>query len=240
MVLTSVALLACGGGEETPPEALPDRSSTEEPRLPPDGSPFAARVVIVGTSLTAGMGLSDPLGESWVGQLQRMADSAGIPAVMTNAGVSGDTSAGGLRRLEWLLEEQPADVVVVELGANDGLRGLDLQALEANLRAMVRVTRNANPDASVVLAGMEAPPNLGEAYTAGFRDVFLRVAEDLDVVLIPFLLDGVAGVAELNQGDGIHPTPEGHRRMARTAWSVLEPVLREAARRAGDRAQEGP
>ena len=239
MVLTSVALLACGGGEESPPEALPDQSSTEEPRLPPDGSPSAARVVIVGTSLTAGMGLSDPVAESWVGQLQLMADSAGIPALMTNAGVSGDTSAGGLRRLEWLLEEQPADVVVVELGANDGLRGLDLQALEANLRAMVRVTRNANPDASVVLAGMEAPPNLGEAYTAGFRDVFLRVAEDLDVVLIPFLLDGVAGVAELNQGDGIHPTPEGHRRMARTAWSVLEPVLREAARRAGDRAQEG-
>jgi acyl-CoA thioesterase-1 len=238
MVLTSVALLACGGGEESPPEALPDRSSTEEPRLPPDGSPSAARVVIVGTSLTAGMGLSDPVAESWAGQLQWMADSAGITARMTNAGVSGDTSAGGLRRLEWLLEDRPADVVVVELGANDGMRGLDLEALEANLRAMVRVTRNANPDASVVLAGMEAPPNLGEAYTAGFRGVFLRVAEDLDVALIPFLLDGVAGVAELNQGDGIHPTPEGHRRMARTAWSVLEPVLREAARRAGNRAQE--
>ncbi len=188
-------------------------------------------MVVVGTSLTAGMGLPDPVPQSWAGRLQWMADSAGLNVQVTNAGVSGDTSAGGLRRLAWLLEDRPADVVVLELGANDGLRGLDLPAMEANLREMVRLSRDANPAVAVVLAGMEAPPNLGESYTEGFREVFARVASEPGVRMIPFLLDGVAGVPELNQADGIHPTPEGHRRMAETAWPVLEPVMREAASR---------
>lgn len=184
--------------------------------------------MVLGTSLTAGMGLQDPAVQSWTGRLQQLADSAGIPVEVANAGVSGDTSAGGLRRLEWLLRER-VDVLVVELGANDGLRGLGLEQLEANLREIVRMTREAHPGARVVLAGMEAPPNLGDAYTRGFRDVYTRVSRELDVPLIPFLLDGVAGVSELNQPDGIHPTPQGHARMAETAWPVLEPLLRAAS-----------
>jgi acyl-CoA thioesterase-1 len=143
-----------------------------------------------------------------------------------NAGVSGDTSAGGLRRLDWILRE-PVDVLVVELGANDGLRGQDPRATGRNLRDIVGATRARYPDAAVVIAGMEAPPNLGEEYTRAFRSVFPDVADDTGAELVPFILDGVAGIPELNQGDGIHPTPEGHRIMARTVWPVLEPILRD-------------
>jgi acyl-CoA thioesterase-1 len=155
-----------------------------------------------------------------------MADSAGLPARMVNAGVSGETSAGGLRRLDWILGD-PLDVLVVELGANDGLRGQDPDALRANLVNVVRRTRNRHPRASVVLVGMEAPPNLGDRYTRRFREVFPAVARETGARLVPFLLEGVAGVPELNQEDGIHPTAEGHRRMARTLWPVLESALRD-------------
>lgn len=143
-----------------------------------------------------------------------------------NAGVSGETSAGGLRRLDWVLR-QPMDVLVVELGANDGLRGQDPFAMRSNLTAIIRQTRTRYPNARIVLAGMEAPPNLGPMYTAAFRAVFAEVAEQEQTDFIPFLLDGVAGIPELNQSDRIHPTPEGHRLIARTAWPVLERVLRE-------------
>lgn len=184
--------------------------------------------MVLGTSLTAGMGLADPARESWAGQLQLLADSAGIPVEVRNAGVSGDTSAGGLRRLAWLLQN-PMDVLVVELGANDGLRGLGLSDLEENLREIVRQARAANPEIRVVLVGMEAPTNLGAAYTREFREVFPRVAAEMDTELVPFLLEGVAGIPALNQDDAIHPTARGHAVMARVAWRVLEPILRDAA-----------
>jgi acyl-CoA thioesterase-1 len=146
-----------------------------------------------------------------------------------NAGVSGETSAGGLRRLDWALR-QPFDVLFLELGANDGLRGQDPAALETNLREIVAKARARYADARIVVAGMEAPPNLGSVYTSAFREVFSRVAEDTDAALVPFLLDGVAGVPTLNQSDRIHPTAEGHRIVARNVWPVLEAVLREVER----------
>lgn len=183
------------------------------------------------------MGLADPVTQSWVGRLQFLADSAEIPVEVRNAGVSGDTSAGGLRRLEWLLRD-PMDVLVVELGANDGLRGLGLAELEANLREIVRLARAANPRVRVVLAGMEAPPNLGTEYTRGFREVFPRVAAEMDTELVPFLLEGVAGIPALNQDDAIHPTARGHDVMARVAWRVLGPVFRDAV--ADAREEGGP
>ena len=182
-------------------------------------------MVFLGTSLTAGLGLLRQ-GETYVHQLSVMADSAGLPIQAVNAGVSGDTSAGGLRRLEWILRE-PLDVLVVELGANDGLRGQDPDATTDNLRNIVEGVRRRYPDAVVFVAAMEAPPNLGDTYTARFRDIFPTVARDTDARLIPFLLDGVAGVPELNQEDGIHPTPEGHRMMAENVWPSLEPALRD-------------
>ena len=190
---------------------------------PPEAS-GGPRVVFVGTSLTAGFGLSSA-DEAYAARLQELADSAGIPARMVNAGVSGETSAGGRRRIRWVLADT-VDVLVLELGANDGLRGLDTDALQENLEAIIDSTRARWPDAEVVLAGMQAPPNLGPRYTAAFREVFPRVARSRSTALVPFLLVGVGGVAELNQDDGIHPTAEGHWRIARTVWPVLESVLR--------------
>lgn len=142
-----------------------------------------------------------------------------------NAGVSGDTSAGGLRRLEWILRE-PLDILVVELGANDGLRAQDPVATRANLEDIVSMTRARYPEAAVVITGMEAPTNLGEEYTRQFRSVFPAVAEESGAALVPFILDGIAGVPGLNQDDGIHPTPDGHLLMARNVWPTLAPLLR--------------
>lgn len=185
-------------------------------------------VVFLGTSLTAGFGLSRDE-DTYVSRLVELADSAGVPFRAVNAGVSGETSAGGLRRLDWALREA-LDVLVVELGANDGLRGQDPAALESNLTQIVRRARARYPGITVVLAGMEAPPNLGPLYTQAFREVFPRVATAEGTELVPFLLDGVAGVPELNQSDRIHPTAEGHRIVAAVAWPVLEDVLRRVAR----------
>jgi acyl-CoA thioesterase-1 len=180
-------------------------------------------VVFLGTSLTAGLGL--PSNEdTYVARVAELADSAGTPIRVVNAGVSGETSAGGLRRLDWVLRE-PLDVLVVELGANDGLRGQDPFALQDNLTQIVRRTRTRYPDARILLAGMEAPPNLGPLYTAAFHQVYPSVAESEQTLLIPFILDSVAGVPSLNQSDGIHPTAEGHRIMARHVWSVLGPLI---------------
>lgn len=193
-----------------------------EARVPSDDRPV---VVFLGTSLTAGLGLEREE-DTFVSRLVAMADSAGKPIQAVNAGVSGETSAGGLRRLDWILRDS-LDVLVLELGANDGLRGQDPLAMADNLTSIVRRTRTRYPDVRVILAGMEAPPNLGDAYTAAFRSVFAEVAEREDVELLPFLLEGVAGVPELNQDDRIHPTAEGHRRIAANAWPVLEAVLDE-------------
>jgi acyl-CoA thioesterase-1 len=150
---------------------------------------------------------------------------------VVNAGVSGDTSAGGLRRIDWLLK-LPIAVLVLELGANDMLRGLDVEALRANLDAIVRRTRTAYPDARFVVVGMRAAPNLGSAYGEAFEAVFPEVARRQGAALIPFLLEGVAGDARLNQADGIHPTAKGHERIAETVWGVLRPTL--SARRQAD------
>ena len=184
-------------------------------------------VVFLGTSLTAGFGLSRDE-DTYVSRLVELGNSAGVPFRAVNAGVSGETSAGGLRRLDWALRE-PLDVLFVELGGNDGLRGQDPAALEANLTQIVRRARARYPAITLVLAAMEAPPNLGPLYTQAFREVFPRVATAEGTELIPFLLDGVAGLPELNQSDRIHPTAEGHR-VASVAWPVLEDVLRKVAR----------
>ncbi len=157
-----------------------------------------------------------------------MIDSVRLNFRVVNAGVSGETSAGGLRRIDWLLRE-PLSVLVLELGANDGLRGQSIAAMRRNLQEIIDRTRTSHPDARVVIAGMQAPPNMGDRYTAEFRNTFVSLARDNSAALIPFLLDGVGGDRELNQGDGIHPTAEGHRLVAESVWLVLEGVLREVA-----------
>ena len=240
-VVLSFGLASCGpaddaGGEEGGSRTTTPAASSADTATPaPEPS---LRVVFLGTSLTAGLGLQRT-DDRYTARLQALADSAGIPARMVNAGVSGETSAGGLRRTDWILRD-PLDVLVVELGANDGLRGQDPAAMESNLRQVVERTRARYPDASVVLLGMEAPPNMGDAYTGRFRRAFRRVADDTGAAFVPFLLEGVAGAPELNQADGIHPTAEGHRRMARTVWPVLEEVLRRELREGEREGGVGP
>lgn len=189
------------------------------------GGPTVPTVLIAGTSLTAGLGL-DPA-DAYPAVLQELADSAGLPARMVNGGSSGETSAGLVRRIDWLLREPAPDVVVIETGANDGLRGVDPAATRANLRRVVRAVRERAPAARVLLVQMEAPPNLGEAYTARFRAIYAEVARESGATLVPFLLEGVAGEPSLNQADGIHPNEEGARLVAHTVWRALEPVLAE-------------
>lgn len=220
-----------GAGAPVGPAAAPPgpRADAEAPTTPAPAA--TVRAVFLGTSLTAGFGLARD-SERYTDLLQGMADSARVPVEIVNAGLSGDTSAGGLRRIDWVLQE-PADVLVVELGANDGLRGHPVEAMEENLRELIGRARELSPGVRVVLVPMEAPPNMGERYTSAFRDVFPRVARELDVELAPFLLEGVGGVPELNQSDRIHPNAEGNRIMARTLWPHLEPVFRDAARERG-------
>ncbi len=183
-------------------------------------------IVFLGTSLTAGLGL-DP-SQAFPALIQRRLDVQHLPWRAVNAGVSGETSAGALRRLDWVLKDAPA-ILVLETGANDGLRGLDVDTTRANLEALVRRARAAVPGIRIVLAGMEAPPNLGARYTARFRAIFRQVAAREHLALIPFLLAGVGGVDSLNQGDGIHPNVAGERIVADNVWRVLAPVLRSAA-----------
>lgn len=219
---------ACGDSEGKPPAlpAVPVESTTAGAARPVSGAPSAAgaRVLIVGTSLTAGLGL-DP-DSAYPAVLQRLADSSGYRVTVVAAGLSGETSAGALRRVEWLLKE-PVDVVVIESGANDGLRGLRPDSTKANLVGIVRKVRAARPSARVMLAQMEAPPNLGPAFTRGFRELFLEISRDEGVTLVPFFLEGVAGNRALNQEDGIHPNSDGARLAARNMWKALGPVLRE-------------
>jgi acyl-CoA thioesterase-1 len=181
-------------------------------------------VVVLGDSLAAGFGVEPK--EAYPALLQQKVDAAGLPFTVVNAGVSGDTTAGGLRRLDWVLR-QPADVLVLELGGNDGLRGLAPEATRSNLVAIIGKARAKNPETKVVLAGMVMPDNMGEAYNRKFQAIFPEVAQEQKVALIPFLLAGVGGVPELNQPDQIHPTAKGHELVASNVWVTLEPVLRE-------------
>lgn len=183
--------------------------------------PAAERVVVaLGDSLTAGQGVARD--EAYPALLEARLRGEGYPYRVVNAGVSGDTSAGGLRRVEWVLRTKP-EIVIVALGANDGLRGLPVDALRDNLEAIV--TRLRASGARVLLASMRVPPNYGDDYARAFAGVFPAVAKRTGVPLAPFLLDGVAGEARLNQPDGIHPTPEGQRVMAERLWPHLRPLL---------------
>ena len=182
-------------------------------------------IVFLGDSLTAGFGVERS--EAFPALVAEKIRLAGLPFEVENAGLSGDTSAGGLRRLDWLLQ-RPIDVLVIELGANDGLRGLDLKSMKANLQAIIDKAKAKNPAVKIILAGMQVPPNLGAEYAAGFQRVFAEVAQENNATLIPFLLEGVGGQRELNQHDLVHPNPAGHRIIADLVWRMLEPILRKS------------
>ena len=185
--------------------------------------PARPRVVFLGDSLTAGYGL-DP-GVAFPDVVQQRIDAAGLGYDVVNMGVSGDTSAGGRRRLDWALDGD-VRVLVVALGGNDGLRGLAPSELRANLAAIIDDAKARKIE--VLLCGMEAPPNFGARYTREFRDVYVSLAREQQVAFLPFLLDGVAGDPDLNQPDGIHPSVEGARRVAELVWGALRPLLHDA------------
>ena len=179
-------------------------------------------IVFFGNSLTAGYGLSPS--EAFPAIIQHKIDSLGLPYKVINAGVSGETSSGGNGRIVWILK-QPLDVFVLELGANDGLRGIPLSETKKSLQSIIDKVKAKYPEAKLVLAGMQIPPNMGVTYTTEFRNIYPDLAKKNAAMLIPFLLEGVGGDLKLNQQDGIHPTAEGHQIVAENVWRVLEDLL---------------
>jgi acyl-CoA thioesterase-1 len=181
-------------------------------------------IVFFGNSLTAGYGLDDP-SQAFTGLIQKKIDSLGWAYKVVNAGVSGETTAGGNSRIDWLLK-QPLDIFVLELGGNDGLRGIPVSETRKNLQSILDKVKAKYPDAKLVLAGMQIPPNMGKTYAGEFRAVYKEIADKNNITLIPFLLEGVGGEAKLNQADGIHPTAEGHRILAENVWVIIEDLLK--------------
>lgn len=179
-------------------------------------------IIFFGNSITAGYGLQ--LTEAFPALIQRRLDSLKLPYKAVNAGVSGETSADGLARTDWILKQQ-VDVFVLELGGNDGLRGIPVSETKKNLQMIIEKVRSKNPSAEIILAGMQIPPNMGKRYADEFRNLYPDLARKNNIGLIPFLLEGVAGEAKLNLDDGIHPTAEGHRILAENVWTVLQPLL---------------
>jgi acyl-CoA thioesterase I len=198
--------------------------ASDAPKTNGGSATSPGHVVILGDSITAGYGLDDPAQQAYPALLQRKIDAAGLPFTVVNAGVSGDTTAGGLRRVDWVLGSGAA-ALVVALGGNDGLRGIPPRQTEENLAAIIRRARAKVPGIAVIVAGMQMPESMGHEFAEQFKAVFPRVAMENNATLIPFLLDGVGGVAALNQSDWIHPTAEGQKRVAANVWAVLQQVL---------------
>ena len=220
-LLGLLAAAACGRPDGAPAARQPASAAQ------PAADTARPTVVFLGTSLTAGLGL-DPE-QAYPALVQAKIDSAGLRYRVVNAGVSGETSAGALRRIDWLLRDHPA-VLVIETGANDGLRAQDPDSTRANIQAIIDRARAVSPPPRIVLVGMEALPNYGPAYARRFRAIYADLARRNGVPLVPFLLAGVAGVDSLNQADGMHPTAAGQRIVAQTVWQTLGPVLRGSAR----------
>jgi acyl-CoA thioesterase-1 len=227
LLVFSIAACSSGDAESSPadsapnsPEAPSGEQATAQRRAEPARTPV---VVFLGTSLTAGYGL--PEDQAFPALIQAQIDSSGLDYRVINAGVSGDTSAGGLRRLDWLLR-LPIAALVLELGANDMLRGQSVALLRSNLAMILDRTSNAHPDVRFLIAGMRAAPNLGRDYVGEFDAIYPALASEYDTAFVPFLLQDVAAKRSLNQADGIHPTAAGHALIAERLWKELQPILR--------------
>ena len=218
MVAVVITLLAACTNNNQP--TTDDQQSTAQK----DSTNAAKKKTIVffGNSLTAGYGLSPE--QAFPALIQKKIDSLGLPYKVVNAGVSGETSSGGNTRIDWILQ-QPVDIFVLELGANDGLRGISLSETKKNLQAIVDKVKAKYPQTKMLSAGMQIPPNMGQNYTNEFRDMFGELAQKNSMALIPFLLEGVGGEPHLNLEDGIHPTAEGHRIVAENVWKELQKLL---------------
>ncbi|MGD1945482.1 MAG: arylesterase [Croceivirga sp.] len=179
-------------------------------------------ILFFGDSLTAGYGIE--LEEAFPALIQQRLDSLKKDYTVVNSGLSGETTSGGLNRINWVLN-QNVDIFVLELGANDGLRGIPLDKTKENLQAIINAVQKKNRKTKIILAGMQIPPNMGPEYTTEFRSIFPNLAKQNEIPLIPFLLDGVAGIPELNLEDGIHPTAEGHKIVTENVWSILKALI---------------
>ncbi len=208
-------LLACTNNEK--PAATNQNNAVKD-----TATVAKKKIVFFGNSLTAGYGLSPS--QAFPAIIQQKIDSLGLSYQVVNAGVSGETSSGGNTRIDWILK-QSIDIFVLELGANDGLRGIPLSETKKSLQAIIDKVKAKNPDTKLVFAGMQIPPNMGQQYTTEFKNIYTELAEKNGMELVPFLLEGVGGEVSLNQEDGIHPTAEGHRIVANNLWKQLEKLL---------------
>lgn len=217
-VLVLHLLAGCGNNGEKATE----KKEKREQVTAKNGKEKAKTIVFYGNSLTAGYGV-DP-SEAFPALIQERVDSLQLPYKVVNAGLSGETTAGGKSRIDWILR-QPVDIFVLELGGNDGLRGIPIAETSRNLQAIINRVKQKYPQAKIILAGMQVPPNMGRNYATQFRVVFQQLAANNNLVLIPFLLENVGGISHLNQADGIHPNPQGHKIVAENVWKVLQGIL---------------
>ncbi|MCF0070927.1 arylesterase [Dyadobacter sp. CY261] len=219
LAILTVVLMSCGG------EKKQDEGQKADATQAATKSPEARKKVLVffGNSLTAGYGLDDP-SQAFAGLIQKRIDSLKLNYKVVNAGVSGETTSGGNSRIDWLLK-QPLDIFVLELGGNDGLRGIPVSETKKNLQAILDKVKAKYPETKLVLAGMQIPPNMGQKYAGEFKEVYAELAKKNDITLIPFLLEGVGGESKLNQADGIHPTAEGHKILAENVWIMIKDLL---------------
>jgi acyl-CoA thioesterase-1 len=226
MALCVLLAVSCGSEERENSQGSIPASGPEANPESEGPQPSRPRILVLGNSITAGFGLSQE--QAFPARLQARVDSAGFEYEVVNAGLSGETTAGGRRRMEWLLR-QDADILIIELGGNDGLRGTEPESMRDNLVAIIETARASNPDMKIVLGGMRMPINMGGPYRERFESVYPEIAEETGVVLIPHILEGVGGVPSMNQPDGIHPTAAGQEVIAETVWEALEPLLAESA-----------
>jgi acyl-CoA thioesterase-1 len=224
-IIPLVLILGCGGDKKKntkQEETIPEQ--TEPSKLTEASENSTETILCFGDSITAGYGLEDS-NDAFPALLQEKIDSLDLNYVVVNSGLSGETTAGGKSRIDWVLN-QDIDIFLLELGANDGLRGVPLSETRANLQAIINTVEEKSPNTKIILAGMQLPPNMGQKYTTEFRELYAEIAEANDLAFIPFILKDVGGIAELNQSDGIHPTVEGHKIVANTVWEVLKPMLK--------------
>ena len=214
-------LFSCGDGKTE--KTTDTQSTTEQTEDLVTNENESKTILCFGDSITAGYGLDDS-NDAYPALLQQKIDSLGLNYTVINSGVSGETTAGGRSRIDWVIK-QKVDLFLLELGANDGLRGVALSETRANLQAIIDVVKEKSPQTTIILAGMELPPNMGQDYTTEFRQLYADLAEKNDLEFIPFILKDVGGIASLNQGDGIHPNVEGHKILANTVWETLEPLV---------------
>ncbi len=216
-------IISCDSNTKTKPQQPETPIKTPETVIKPKKATKSKTILFFGNSLTAGYGI-DPV-DAFVGLIEKRIDSLNLDYRVINAGISGDKTAGGFSRVDWILDQQRVDIFILELGGNDALQGVDPASSEKNLQGIIDKVKAKYPATKIVLAGMEAPPNMGDDYTGKFRAMYPRLAKTNKLALIPFILDKVGGVPELNLKDGIHPTEEGHQIVAENIWTILKPLL---------------